>query len=168
MNAAVAHCVRVLAAALVALLAACGTLPERVERTPSNALSPSAASPLARIAVDSTPEPGLTGFRLLPLGPYSLEARIELARRAHDSIDAQYYLVANDRTGRYFLRALRDAASRGVRVRLLVDDLYTSGNDAMFRGLAAFANVEVRLFNPFCCARESPPRTPASKKGDEH
>jgi len=44
---------------------------------------------------------------------------------------------------------------RGVRVRLLVDDLYTAGSDPMFRGLAAFPNVEVRLFNPFCCARQS-------------
>jgi cardiolipin synthase C len=42
-----------------------------------------------------------------------------------------------------------------VRVRLLVDDLYTAGADPMFRGLAAFPNVEVRLFNPFCCARQS-------------
>ena len=42
---------------------------------------------------------------------------------------------------------------RGVRVRLLVDDLYTFGGDPMFIGLAAFPNVEVRLFNPFCCGR---------------
>jgi putative cardiolipin synthase len=140
---------------MVVLLTACGTLPQQVERTRSSALAPSTDSALARIASDSLPEAGLTGFRLLPLGPYSLEARIELARRAHDSIDAQYYLVANDRTGRFFMRALRDAALRGVRVRLLVDDLYTSGGDAMFRGLAAFPNVEVRLFNPFCCARDT-------------
>jgi putative cardiolipin synthase len=53
------------------------------------------------------------------------------------------------------MRNLRDAALRGVRVRLLVDDLYTAGADPMFRGLAAFPNVEVRLFNPFCCARQS-------------
>ena len=53
------------------------------------------------------------------------------------------------------MRELRDAALRGVRVRLLVDDLYTAGSDAMFRGLAAFRNAEVRLFNPFCCARQS-------------
>src|SRR5215470_9702704 len=44
---------------------------------------------------------------------------------------------------------------RGVRVRLLVDDVNTVGGDPMFRGLAAFPNVEVRLFNPFCCARQS-------------
>jgi putative cardiolipin synthase len=71
------------------------------------------------------------------------------------SLDVQYYLIANDRTGRLFMRNLRDAALRGVRVRLLVDDLYTTGGDEMFRGLAAFQNVEVRLFNPFCCGRQS-------------
>jgi cardiolipin synthase C len=49
----------------------------------------------------------------------------------------------------------RCAALRGVRVRLLVDDLYTAGGDPMFRGLAAFPNVEVCLFNPFCCARQN-------------
>ncbi len=53
------------------------------------------------------------------------------------------------------MRSLRDAALRGVRVRLLVDDLYTVGGDPMFSGLAAFPNVEVRFFNPFCCARQS-------------
>src|SRR5438093_13582490 len=53
------------------------------------------------------------------------------------------------------MRNLRDAAVRGVRVRLLVDDLYTVGGDPLFVGLAAFPNVEVRLFNPFCCARQS-------------
>jgi putative cardiolipin synthase len=42
-------------------------------------------------------------------------------------------------------------------VRLLVDDLNTVGADPMLAGLAAFPNVDVRLFNPFCCARQSVP-----------
>ena len=46
------------------------------------------------------------------------------------------------------LRTLRDASLRGVRVRLLVDDLHTAG-DALLLGLDAYPNVEVRLFNPF-------------------
>ena len=137
------------------LLSACGTLPAQVERAYSPAQRPSAESPLARIAQDSSPAPTLTGFRLLPDGPYSLDARIQLVRRARDSLDVQYYLIQDDRSGRLLMRDLRDAASRGVRVRLLVDDLYTAGGDLMFRGLAAFPNVEVRLFNPFCCARQS-------------
>jgi cardiolipin synthase C len=138
-----------------ALLSACGTLPPHVERPFSPAQQPSADSPLVRIAQDSSPTPSLTGFRLMPLGFYSLDARIQLARRARYSLDVQYYQIQDDRTGRLFVRNLRDAALRGVRVRLLVDDLYTVGGDPMFRGLAAFPNVEVRLFNPFCCARQS-------------
>jgi putative cardiolipin synthase len=138
----------------VALLTACGTLPATVERPVSAALTPSPDSPLVRIAQTSTPDLALTGFRLMPVGFYSLDARIQLANRARHSLDVQYYLIANDRTGRLVLRTLRDAALRGVRVRLLVDDLYTVGADAMFRNLAMFPNVEVRLFNPFCCGRD--------------
>ncbi|HEV2606971.1 MAG TPA: phospholipase D-like domain-containing protein, partial [Xanthomonadaceae bacterium] len=140
---------------MVILLSACGSLPMQVDRPFSPALKPSSESPLVRIAQDSSPAPALTGFRLMPLGVYSLDARIQLARRARYSLDVQYYLIQNDRTGRLLMRNLRDAALRGVRVRLLVDDLYTVGGDPMFRGLAAFPNVEVRLFNPFCCARQS-------------
>jgi putative cardiolipin synthase len=137
------------------LLAACGALPTQGDRPSSNARPPSPESPLARIAQDSTVAPSLSGFRLMAGGYYSLDARIELVRRARESLDVQYYLIQNDRTGRLFMRSLRDAALRGVRVRLLVDDLNTVGGDPMFRGLAAFPNVEVRLFNPFCCARQS-------------
>ena len=137
------------------LLAGCGSLPQRVERPYSEAIKPSAESNLARIAQESTPAPGQSGFRLMPLGVYALDARVQLARRAHDSLDLQYYLIQNDKTGRLLMRNLRDAALRGVRVRLLVDDLYTTGGDPLFRGLAAFPNVEVRLFNPFCCGRDS-------------
>jgi len=136
-------------------LAACGMLPAQVDRPYSPALPPSVDSPLVRIAQESTPEPSQTGFRLMPLGVYALDARIELIQRARFSLDVQYYLIQDDRTGRLFMRSLRDAALRGVRVRVLVDDLYTAGADPMFLGLAAFPNVEVRLFNPFCCARES-------------
>jgi putative cardiolipin synthase len=130
-------------------------LPMQAERPASQALAPSPESALVRIAKESTPEPGMTGFRLMPLGIYSLDARVQLARKAKFSLDVQYYLIQNDRTGRLLMRSLRDAALRGVRVRLLVDDLYTVGGDPMFSGLAAFPNVEVRLFNPFCCARQS-------------
>lgn len=102
----------------------------------------------------------------MPLGVYALDARMELIRRARSTLDVQYYLIQNDRAGRLFLRGLRDAAMRGVRVRLLVDDLYTTGADPMFAGLAAFPHVEVRLFNPFCCARQSIVTRFAASLGD--
>jgi cardiolipin synthase C len=146
-----------LALALVAcvLLTACGALPPRGDPAVSSALPARADSPLARVARNSSPDASKSGFRLMPVGFYSLDARIELTRRARESLDVQYYLIQNDRTGRLLMRNLRDAALRGVRVRLLVDDLNTVGADPLFSGFAAFPNVEVRLFNPFCCARES-------------
>jgi len=137
------------------VLAGCGTLPLRPELSYSAARAASSESSLSRIATASSPSPLLSGFRLMPLGVFSLDARIELARRARHTLDVQYYHIHNDRTGRLLLRYLRDAAARGVRVRLLVDDLYTVGGDELFSGLAAFPNVEVRLFNPFCCGRTS-------------
>jgi cardiolipin synthase C len=146
---------RTLVFVLAVGLVGCGTLPPQVDRPVSPALPPSTDNPLVRIARESAPEPSSSGFRLMPLGLYSLDARIELIRRARSSLDVQYYLIQDDRSGRLFMRSLRDAALRGVRVRLLVDDLYTAGADPLFAGLAAFPNVEVRLFNPFCCARRS-------------
>ena len=130
-------------------------MPSNVVREPSSALAPSAGSALGKIAAASTPSPDRSGVRLLPLGAYSLEARLQLAARAQRSLDVQYYVFENDGTGRLLMAALRDASLRGVRVRLLVDDLYTAHTDALLGGLASFPNVEVRLFNPFCCARES-------------
>ncbi len=151
MRRAVAACLVVAAA----LLSACGTLPANVGKVDTLSLPLDAAAPLVQIAQRSTPGPELTGVRLLPLGAYSLDTRLQLAAQAARSLDLQYYQFENDATGRQMMVALRAAAERGVRVRLLVDDLYTTNTDELFRDLASFPNVEVRLFNPFCCARES-------------
>jgi len=143
--------------AAAALLAGCGSLPTNVGKTDTLALPPNPESPLVQIAARSSPSPEQTGVRLLPLGAYSLDTRLQLAQRATTSLDVQYYQLENDSTGRLLLVALRDASQRGVRVRLLVDDLYTQHSDPLLRGLAAFPNVEVRLFNPFCCNRAAGP-----------
>ncbi len=140
---------------LALALGACGTAPIRGDPPPAAASAPDPASPLVVLARASVPpEPDLSGFRLMPTGLFSLDARVELAQRATRSLDIQYYQISNDRTGHLLLRNVRDAALRGVRVRLLLDDLYTSGGDELFVGLAAFPNVEVRLFNAFCCGRD--------------
>jgi putative cardiolipin synthase len=138
---------------LLGLLGACAGLPPNVARAPEAALPASPDSPLVQMAKRSTPDGGESGVRLMPLGVYSLEARIRLAERATRSLDLQYYVLENDATGRLLLRKLRDAAQRGVRVRLLLDDLYTGRTDEMLRALATYPNIEIRLFNPFCCAR---------------
>ena len=136
-------------------LAGCGTLPTNVGKLDTLALPLNPDSTLVKIAKASSPGEGQTGARLMPLGAFSLDTRIQLAQRASESLDVQYYQFENDPTGRLLMTALRDAAVRGVRVRLLVDDLYTTHTDPLLRGLAAFPNFEVRLFNPFCCARTS-------------
>ena len=119
-------------------------------RTESKAITDTRGTLLGRLATASLDGsgPGESGFRLLPDGDYAFDARIALARRAERSLDVQYYQIQRDSVGLQFLRELRDAARRGVRVRLLVDDLYTAGEDELFRDFAEFANVEVRLFNP--------------------
>ncbi|HWH84952.1 MAG TPA: phospholipase D family protein [Burkholderiaceae bacterium] len=147
------------AAALLALcallaLVGCGTLPSiDRDKIASEAIPLDAKTTLGRIASTSQQEPQLSGFRLMPLGSFSLDTRVQLARRAEVSLDVQYYHFENDETGRWLLRALRDAAVRGVRVRVLIDDLYTGGTDPLWLAFAAHPNVQVRLFNPFCCAR---------------
>ncbi len=147
---------RALACAAAALgLTACAGLPV-IDREPiaSSAIPLSTQTTLGRIASAYRPVEDHSGFRLLPLGTFSLDSRVQLARRAEVSLDVQYYHFELDETGRWLLRALRDAANRGVRVRLLIDDFYTGGQDEMFLAFAAHKNVEVRIFNPFCCWRE--------------
>ena len=119
----------------------------------SEAIPLSTATTLGRIAQGSQPSQEVSGFRLMPLGLFSLDTRVQLARRAEVSLDVQYYHFETDETGRWLLRAMRDAAARGVRVRLLIDDLYTGGQDPYWLAFAAHENVEVRVFNPFARAR---------------
>ena len=139
---------------LLLVLTGCASLPTGVQRVASSAVPASTNTTLGKIAADSSPDEALSGFRLLPTGAFAIDTRLALIRRAERSIDVQYYLIQDDETGRLLLRSLRDAAARGVRVRLLMDDLYTSGYDAMLLGLAQQANLEIRLFNPFPGGRE--------------
>ena len=138
---------------LTACLAGCATFPSGLVGPPSQAMVRSEETTLGRIAQRAQPDSDFSGFRLMPNGDFALAARLELVRRAERALDVQYYHVENDDTGRHFLCALRDAGLRGVRVRLLMDDLYTAGEDELLLGLAATPNIEVRLFNPFPAAR---------------
>ena len=140
---------------LLVVASGCASLPRDVVRPVSLAIAASPDTTLGRIAAASTPDPRLSGFRLVSWSVQALAMRLELAKRAERSLDVQYYVIHDDDTGRALLRALRDAALRGVRVRLLVDDLYTADTDPVLLGLAAYPNVEVRLFNPFPVGRNS-------------
>lgn len=149
---------RVLMWLAVLVATGCAGLPPRPPVVTSQALTGTADTSLGRIAAASRPaaETQPSGFRLLPTGEFALDARMALMRRAERSLDLQCYHIHRDLAGRLLLRELRDAAARGVRVRLLVDDLYVPEVEDLLAGLAAQPNVEVRLFNPMPLRRGSP------------
>ena len=93
--------------------------------------------------------PEQSGFHPLHDGVDALAARLLLASRAEKSIDVQYYLIKNDIVGRAFILALLEAADRGVRVRLLLDDMFTKGYDVGMAALHSHPNFEIRIYNPF-------------------
>jgi len=137
---------------LLLALQGCASLPPP-NKTESFAIPVETGTALGRLALRSTGDAAESAFRALPVSTFSMDARLALVATSERSIDVQYYLLQDDATGRTLMRALRDAADRGVRVRILVDDLYTTSSAGLLRGLAAHENVEVRLFNPFPMGR---------------
>ena len=106
--------------------------------------------PLDRsIAPAEAQHPGQSAFRLVIEGTEAFAIRAHTARRAVRSLDVQTYIWHADLTGLFLAQQLIDAADRGVRVRLLVDDMDARAKNAGFAALAAHPNIDVRLFNPF-------------------
>ncbi len=133
------------------MLAGCATLPPGSDfpRPATNALTHPEETRLGReLAPQSAAHAGLSGFRLLPVGIDSFLLRMEMAQRAERTLDVQYFVIENDDTGRLLLEALLQAADRGVRVRVLIDDEGSLGREAQMKPLAAHPNVELRVFNP--------------------
>lgn len=136
--------------AVAAFVGGCALLPMEVPRPASYAIDGAEQTFLGRAFADRRPKSGgELGFRLLVSGEEAFAARAALADAAQRSLDLQYYVIAQDTTATMLIyRALR-AAQRGVRVRLLLDDLYAVGRDHDLATLAAHPNVQVRVFNPF-------------------
>lgn len=135
-------------AILLALTGCAPTLNLEAARTPSYATSNHADSPLKAQLAAHIP-PGKSGFHLLLGGHAALAARLALARHATRTLDVQYYLFHNDTTGKLVAAELLAAAERGVRVRLLIDDIDTSDKELGLATLNGHPNIQIRLFNPF-------------------
>ena len=132
------------------LLERCSTLPSLEGRSVSTALPAGATTRLDRMVAPLVrAHPGKSGVYTLADGREALAARLLLAQAAERSLDLQYYIWRGDRSGMLLFDALRAAADRGVRVRLLLDDSNTAGLDAALATLDLHPNIEVRLFNPF-------------------
>jgi putative cardiolipin synthase len=91
---------------------------------------------------------GSSGINLIPRGPDAFLARLTLVDLAERSLDLQYYSWHDDTVGKLLLGAVMRAADRGVRVRLLIDDVGASPDDRTLLLLDAHPKIEVRLFNP--------------------
>jgi putative cardiolipin synthase len=131
------------------LLASCASLPEDYPRAQSWKLDASDTRLARAFATHAVGHPGQSGAYPLGQGIEALAARVILARAAEKSLDVQYYIWHGDQSGRLLLKELVDAADRGVRVRLLLDDLGVgAADDDAFLLLDAHPNFSVSLFNP--------------------
>lgn len=97
--------------------------------------------------------PGKSGIVELRDARDAFAARAHLADVAEHTLDIQYYIWRNDMSGRLLFEALRRAADRGVRVRLLLDDNNTIGLDTLLAALDSHPNIAIKLFNPFVLRR---------------
>lgn len=134
------------------LLTGCTALPSLEGRSVSTAL-PSAEAGQTRLGKATAPltlaHPGKAGIFPLQDALDAFASRMLLARAADRTLDVQYYIWHGDTTGTLLFEALHEAADRGVRVRLLLDDNNTKGLDPTLAALDSHPNIEVRLFNPF-------------------
>jgi len=113
-------------------------------------LAPGEQAPLDHlIAPREAQHRGQSAFRLVSEGPEAFVIRARSARLARRSLDVQTFIWHPDLTGSLLAQRLLEAADRGVRVRVLVDDMDARHNNATFAALAAHRNIAVRLFNPF-------------------
>jgi len=135
----------------VAVLSACASIDFDYPRQESFAITDTDDTYIGRYVAELSRgrSENESGFMILSDGADSLAMRLRMIRRAERSIDLQYYTFKADTVGGTILHRALEAAERGVRVRLLIDDVYTSGDyDAGLAGLDSHPNIEVRAFNP--------------------
>lgn len=134
----------------VTLISGCAAVYPEALRVSSHAFETPEETSLGRnFAAQLGDAPNLSAFHLLVSGEEAFIVRAATAEAAQRTLDLQYYIVADDATATLLLyRALR-AAERGVRVRLLVDDVGTHDRDAWLLILDSHPNIEVRVYNPF-------------------
>jgi phosphatidylserine/phosphatidylglycerophosphate/cardiolipin synthase-like enzyme len=155
------HSSAALLAASLILLAGCAVDPVHARRAAATASAAqdhvvncthadacAIASPYAQL-VERTRADHVHYVNLLDHGEDALLLRIHLLRAARSSIDIQTFIFAEDDAGYLVLDELVAAARRGVKVRVLVDQLFSLGNSQLLAALArAHVNFELRVYNP--------------------
>jgi putative cardiolipin synthase len=133
------------------MLVGCAAIPSgsAAPRTSSVALPNPEQTPLGAQFAGAAHEHGdFSAFRVISVGVDGFRARMQMIDAAQRTLDLQYYIFRGDETGRMITDRLRQAADRGVRIRVLVDDGDTVKGDEQILQLATYRSVEVRVFNP--------------------
>jgi cardiolipin synthase C len=136
----------------------CASLPANVDRPVSNAFGAPDQTALGQLVQQRHAQDKArsdSGFVLVDSADAAFSSRLALIDAAQRALDLQYYAIHADATTEVLLQHLRDAARRGVRVRILLDDFNTVGKDAQVLRLAFEPNVQIRLFNPLPGSRAS-------------
>ncbi|QPN30937.1 phosphatidylserine/phosphatidylglycerophosphate/cardiolipin synthase family protein [Diaphorobacter sp. JS3051] len=146
-------------ALLVLSFGGCGGLPKDVDRPVSMALD-TAGEPteLATIVQQLRQKAGArhaSGFSLLSGPQEAYGSRLALVQSAQKTLDLQYYAIHADASSAHLLRSVVNAARRGVRVRILLDDFHSTGRNALVMRMAFEPNIEMRMFNPVAGPRAS-------------
>jgi putative cardiolipin synthase len=129
---------------------ACTTLPKPEMKTITLAYEP---HPEGQLAVASSNflkdnDEGMSGFFKLFRNDEAMRWRLLLADMAQETLDMQYFIWKGDACGDLLLERVIKAADRGVRVRILVDDIYVIDADRAVAALSQHPQIDVRLFNP--------------------
>ena len=139
-------------------LSGCASLPSEVDRPVTQALTNPESTRLGALVQARAAKAGTrndSGFALVGDAELAFTSRMTLIRAAQKTLDIQYYAIFQDDTTERLFEALREAAGRGVRVRILLDDFNTSGKNAQVLKLAFEKNIALRLFNPLPGNRSS-------------
>lgn len=135
---------------IVLLLGGCAALQPTVPRIPSSAIAQSDQTTLGRVyGTQAARHPGRSGFQIVSGAHAAFALRTALADAAERTLDLQYYSVGDDLTSTLLLQRIVAAAERGVRVRILLDDIYPTTRGFAQRAAAAHPAIQVRLFHPF-------------------
>jgi putative cardiolipin synthase len=135
---------------LLPLLAHCASAPRLDGIEASHAMPPARSTRLDQMILKRLgDEPGVSGVQLVQQNALAFAYRAGTATAAERSLDVQCYLWHADFTGKLLASELIRAAERGVRVRVLVDDMDARTKHDVFAVADLHPNVEVRIFNPF-------------------
>ena len=140
---------RLAVALLLLVLSGCASISLDVPRVPSTAIVDTADTTFGRdVSAWASNHDGLSGFYPLSAGMDAFAARLAIIEGAEKSIDAQYFLMKDDVAGHIFAAELLAAADRGVRIRFLLDDVFSTIADEELVILDQHPLIEVRLYNP--------------------